>query len=110
MTKIKMTAKMGQDAVAGLVPHADEFYNDMSTRAFAIVELAVKDRRQSAPDTDEEPEVKVRIVSLEVAPEDQALAVRRIMYALRAARTSEGTLTEGTDAAEVAKAVRDASS
>lgn len=105
--KIKIASKLGSDAIAGLAPHANEFYDDMSTRAFGIVELAVNDRREPAPDNETaDSEVKLRIAGLELAPEAQAIAVRRAMYALRASRTSEGTLTEGSDVQNAGKALR----
>lgn len=107
MTNVKLSSKMGPEAIAGIAGLADMFYDDMSTRAFAIVELAVVGRTEPAPDNEkDEPSVTLKLAGMEVATYDQSLAVRKALYAMRAARTSTGTLTEGSDTLAVENAIR----
>lgn len=106
MPVVKISTKLGKEAIGGLAPHGDQFYDEMSTRAFAIAELAVSDRTEPAPDVDKEPSVTLRFASLEVASESQALALRKAMQALKLARTAAGTFTEDDDVKVAAKTLR----
>lgn len=97
MTKIRFDSKVSASAGDALAPLAGQMYATLGTHRLAICELASVERNDLAEDEQREPFVKVRIVHLEVAAEEQEDAVRQALRALKLHRTAHGTLDEDGD-------------
>jgi hypothetical protein len=93
MPDVKIDSKVLEDVKDALADHALEMFRQRKGRWMAVVELAHAERTEPGPDEDKFPSVKVRIVSIEVAPDDYSderlRELQRGMYQLR---TKSGTL------------------
>jgi hypothetical protein len=94
MTKIRFDSKVSASAADALTPLAGTLYAALGTHRVAVMELASVERNDLADDEDKEPYVKVRVVHLEVANEEQEETLRQALRALRLHRTATGTLDE----------------
>jgi hypothetical protein len=97
MTTVKLDSKVGAGAGQALERHVPRLYANLGTRIVGVVELAVVERTEPAPDEDKDPSVKLAIKHLEVANDEQDETVRKAMRALHVQRTARGTLTEDGD-------------
>jgi hypothetical protein len=97
MTLIKVDGKPSTQAGEALTPHASKLSARLGSSRLAIVELRSVENVVPGPDEDRETTVKVRIVMLEVAAEEQEETLRKALHALHVHRTAWGTLTEDGD-------------
>jgi hypothetical protein len=94
VTVIKLDSKMATNARDAIDPLAGRLYANRGARVLGVVELAHIERTEPAPDADKEASVKLRIVHLEVAGDEQEEHVREALRALYLQRTARGTLDE----------------
>lgn len=93
MSDIKFDSKVLEDVKDALAPHALEMFRQRKGRWMAVVELAHVERVEPGPDEDKFPSVKLRIVAIEVAPEETAdERLRELQRGLYRLRTKGGTL------------------
>lgn len=90
---VKLDSKVLTDVAEALEPHADTMFRQRRGRWVAVVELAHVERVEPGPDEDKAPAVKVRVTSLEIAPDvSWEATLRQLMNDLYRRRTSDGTL------------------
>lgn len=94
MTQLKFDPRVSASAQEALEPHVRPMYDQPGSRRMAIVEFAHIERMEPAPGTEKEPQVKVRIVGLELPNQDQEHAVREAQRFLHLQRTARGTLDD----------------
>lgn len=94
MTQLKFDARVSASAQEALEAHVRPMYDQPGSRRMAIVEFAHIERMEPAPGTEKEPQVKVRIIGLEVPNKDQEHAVRDAQRFLHLQRTARGTLDD----------------
>lgn len=92
---IKMDGKLSADAVNALARHAGPMFRERGGRWMAVVELAHVERTEPGPEEEKEPSVKLRVVGIEVAPDEyRDERLREAMQNLFERRTRSGTLGE----------------
>lgn len=96
--QIKFDSKVVADVADALIPHSGDMFRDRAGRWMAIVELAHVEQVLPGPDEEKEATAKVRIVGIEVAPDEYAdERLRECQRDLYKRRTSAGTLDEGVE-------------
>ncbi len=92
---VKFDSKVLTDVAEALEPFATEMFKQRQGRWMAVVEFGHVERTEPGPDEDENPAVKIRVTSIEVAGDEvtrgRLRGVQREMYDRR---TSGGTLFE----------------
>jgi hypothetical protein len=95
---IKFDSKVLEDVKDALADHAPEMFKQRKGRWMAVVEFAHAERVEPGPDEDKFPSVKIRIVSVEVAPDDYAdERLRELQRGLYRQRTKSGTFDAEMD-------------
>lgn len=94
MTKIRLDTKFVGGPAFAIEPYVKPLYDQPGRRILGVVELVHVERTQPAPQSENEPSVKVRISTLELATPEQEGALREAQRALHLQRTAQGTLTE----------------
>lgn len=95
MTQVKIDSKVVTDVAEALEDRAPEMFRNREGRWMAIVELAHVERTEPGPDEEKDAAVKLRIVSVEVAPDEYAdERLRESAQDLYKRRTRAGTLDE----------------
>lgn len=95
--KIKFDSKMTTKAGDALSRYARPLYEAPGRKIVGIIELSHDERNETAPDSDKELWVKLRITGLEIGQEEQEHLLRGAMRALYLHRTATGTLDENQD-------------
>ncbi|MFD4830206.1 hypothetical protein ACFWPV_10175 [Streptomyces uncialis] len=94
MTQIRFDTKVSASASEALEPHVRPLYDAPGSRRMGIVEFVHVERVQPAPGSEKEPNVKVKIVGLEIPTDEQEGAVREAQRFLHLQRTARGTLDD----------------
>ncbi|MFF5842161.1 hypothetical protein ACFY74_11910 [Streptomyces massasporeus] len=98
MPDVKFDSKVLEDVKDALSDHSLEMFRQRKGRWMAVVELAHAERTEPGPDEDKFPSVKVRIVGIEVAPDDFSdERLRELQRGLYRLRTKGGTLDAELD-------------
>ncbi|MEV7793377.1 hypothetical protein AB0O68_15500 [Streptomyces sp. NPDC087512] len=98
MPDVKIDSKVLEDVKDALADHALEMFRQRKGRWMAVVELAHAERVEPGPDEDKFPSVKIRIVGIEVAPDDFSdERLRELQRGLYRLRTKGGTLDAELD-------------
>jgi hypothetical protein len=98
MPDVKFDSKVLEDVKDALADHALDMFRQRKGRWMAVVELAHAERTEPGPDEDKFPSVKVRIVGIEVAPDDFSdERLRELQRGLYRLRTKGGTLDAELD-------------
>jgi len=90
---IKFDSKVLEDIKEAMEPYTDDMFRQRKGRWMAVVELAHVERVEPGPDEDKFPSVKLRIVAIEVAPDEFSdERLRELQRGLYRLRTKGGTL------------------
>ena len=92
---VKFDSKVLTDVAEALEPFATEMFKQRAGRWVAVVEFGHVERTEPGPDEDENPTVKIRVTSIEVAADGVTRGrLRTMQREMYDRRTSDCTLFE----------------
>lgn len=94
MITVKIDSKLPANVVEALDPHVLKMFAERAGRWMAVVELAHVERTEVGPEEEKDSSVKMRIVDLEIAVDDNDERLREALRELYERRTHTGTLAE----------------